>query len=106
MMLVKNSGKKSLFGGPSDGVFFTLSHTLNAYADQIENLLTTKGFKYVLTRRKNNKPIENRFSVIRHLGGNHLALDVSIFACNERTLFLLRIRKLFTHQDGSHARIT
>ena len=68
--------------------FFTLSHTLNDFSDQIDHSLAAKGFKQVLSIRMNNDPTEHLFSVNIHLCGNHLALDVSVFAHNERTLFL------------------
>ena len=38
----------------------------------------------------------------RYLSGNHLALDVSSFACNERTLSLSLTSNLCPNSDGSH----
>ena len=71
------------------------------FLDQIECLLTEKGFEYVLTRRKNNFQTEYRFSVSTHLVGNHLVLDSSAFSHNERALSLRLIIKLYANQDGS-----
>ena len=74
------SGEKGLFVGRSEDDFFTLSNTLNAFVDQIEHSLTAKEFKCDLTRRIHNDIIEHRFSVNRHICGNHLDLDVSAFS--------------------------
>ena len=53
----KIPGRKSLFGGPSEETFFTLSHTLKAFADLIVYLLLVKIIKYFLASRSNNDPI-------------------------------------------------
>ena len=87
-MLLKKVWQKSLFGGPLEETFFSMSHILNDFSDQIEHSLAAKGFKQVLSGRMNNDTTEHLFSVNRHLCGNHLSLDVSAFAYNERTLFL------------------
>ena len=81
-----------------------MSHTLNAFVDQVECELAVKEFKHALTRMKINDVIEHRFSLSSFLGGNNLALDVSMFF-NERELLLRVIRKLCTNQDGSRNRM-
>ena len=79
-MLLKKVWQKSLFGGPLEETFFSMSHILNDFSDQIEHSLTAKEFKCDLTRRIHNDIIEHRFSVNRHLGSNDLSLYVSAFA--------------------------
>ena len=56
----------------------------------------------MLIGKKHHGPIEKIFSLNRHLGGNHLALDVSTFAWNERTLLLSLVGKLCANADDSH----
>ena len=70
--LVKNEKirLKKLFGGPSEDAFFTLSHILSTFVDQLDHLLTAKGFEHVLIGRIQKEPIENVASVSRHLGYN------------------------------------
>ena len=50
-------------------------------------------------------PIEHRFSVDRYLSGNHLALDVSTFAYDERALLLNLVSYPYENVDGSHNNI-
>ena len=80
--------RKALHGDPSEERFFSFAHTLLAFKDEIEHLLGTKKFTCVLTEKSNNEPIEHRFSLNTCLGGHRLALDVSTFFNNERTLLL------------------
>ena len=76
-------GRKKLSGGLVEETFFTLTHALSTFSDEITYLLTGKGFNYVLTRKDNNDTIDHRFSLNRHLGGHHLLLDVSAFSHKE-----------------------
>ena len=59
----------------------------------------------MLTGKSNNDPIEYLFSLNIFLGGNHLALDVSTFANNERTLLLHLVSDLCAYTDGSHNKL-
>ena len=95
-------GRKRLIGSPAEETFFTLAHYLRAFSGLIVHMLVKKKFKFVLTGRINNDPIEHRFSLIRFLAGNHLALDVSTFAHNERTLLFKLVTQLCTNVDSSH----
>ena len=76
-------GSKSLYGVPSEETFFSFVHALRAFAGETDYLLSTKKITHVLTGKSNNGPIEHHFSSNRHLGGRHLALDVSTFANNK-----------------------
>ena len=69
-------------------------------------MLVEKKFKYVLAGRLNNDPIERRFSLVRCLSGNHLALDACTFAHNERSLSLHLVTTLCINPDGSHNKIS
>ena len=40
----KKSGKKVLFGAPSENALLTLLHALNAFSDNISYLVNEKGF--------------------------------------------------------------
>ena len=77
-----------MFGSPSEETFFTLSYLLNTFVDQIIYLLTMKKFKYVLTSKINNDPIELCFCSNRYLDSHYLSLDISTFAHNEQILLL------------------
>ena len=66
----------------SENTFFPLSHTLNYFADQIDHLLTVKGFKYILTGRMQNDPIEHRFITRLTL---HPGLTITLL--KERVIF-------------------
>lgn len=58
--------------------------------------------KFVLAEPMNNDPIEHRFSLIRYLSGNHLALNVPTFLHNEWMLLLKLVVQLCVNTDGSH----
>ena len=96
----KKADRKSLFGSPSEDTLFTLLPALNSFADQITHLLPANKFDYVLDGKINNDPINNRFIINRHLGGNRLALDMSTFSHNEPTLSLHLIGQLCANVDG------
>ena len=59
----------------------------------------------MLTGKSNNDPSGHHFSLNRHLGGHHLALDVSTFANNERTLILRLVSDLCSNPDRSHNKL-
>ena len=77
------TGRKVLFGGPSEEIFLAFAHALRAFSDKIVCLLNHKNVSCVLTGRNNNDPIEHCFSLNRYLAWHHLDLDVSTFAHNE-----------------------
>ena len=95
-------GRKKWIGGPLEETFLTLWHTLYMYSDLIKHLLIKKGLNYVLTGRSNNDPIEKWFSLNRYLSSNHLTLDVSSFAHNERTLFINLLSRLCCNPNNSY----
>ena len=80
MKIIITKPVKKFYGGPSEETAFALAHDLNTFSDQIAHSLTAKGFECVLAGKIKNDPTESRFSLNTHLGGHHLALDVSIFA--------------------------
>ena len=90
-----------MHGVPSEETFFTFAHALRAFADEIEHLSSTKKITCVLIGKSKNESIEHRFSLNICLGGNHLALDISTFANNERTLLLIIVCDSCANIDGS-----
>ena len=93
---------KKIIKGPSEEIFLTLSHTLYVYSNLIKHLLSKKELEYILIGRSNNDPIEKQFSLNRYLSGNHLALDVSSFVYNERTLFINVLSGLYHNPNNSY----
>ena len=94
-----------MYSGPSEETFFTFAHTLRAFSDEIEHLLSSKKCTCVLTGKNNNDPIEHRFSLNRNLSGHHLALDVSTFSNNERMSLLRLVSVSCANIDGSHNKL-
>ena len=74
--------EKNWFGGPSEETRLASLHALRAFSDSASHFLIEKGLKYPVTGKKNNDPLEHRFSVRRCLGGDHLALEVPVLDCN------------------------
>ena len=68
-------------------------------------MLVKKKFKFILTGRTKNDPIEHRFSLIIFLAGNHLTLDVSAFSHNKRALLFKLVAQLCANADRSHDKI-
>lgn len=83
-----------LYRSVSEETFLILLCVLRSFSDLISNLLKKKGFKRVFCGKINNDPIELRFGINQCLVGNNLALDVSTFTHNERTLLLPLVSKL------------
>ena len=91
-----------IWEGASEETILTLAHSLPCFSDLVTHLLVKKKLKFLLIGRIKNDLIERRFILIRHLSGNHFALDASTFAHNERTLLLTLVSQLCTNGDGSH----
>ena len=56
-------GRKVLYGGTSEKIFFIFTCALQAFADQIKYLLSCKKFAYVLIEKINNNLIKLHFSL-------------------------------------------
>lgn len=65
-------------------------------------MLGKKKFKFFLTGRINNDPIEYQFCLIQFLSSDHLALHASTSAHNEWVLLLRLVTQLCINADGSY----
>ena len=85
----------------SPQTFTSLKHTYNALPLLVDMLCTRYGFKYLLTSRMQNDPLEHHFGLYRQMSGSHYQISYCQILKSERRLQLSNILTLFDIKTNS-----